>query len=656
MNTVTKINPHHLTTQCPAELRTLPAWLMWRLEYHEGEDKPRKVPFYASGARRHGKQGTAQDRQQLVTFDAARAAAARRNMDGVGIALMPEWGLTALDFDNCVLASGELHPDVSAIACQSYAEWSPSGRGVRVLFKGNLLNRKSFDGEFGFETFSTSGFVTFTGNRLDVTDLLGNADVVAEVTPEVMALFSKRFGQRVDREATGHNDEILGLTPAEIEAALTAMDPDMGHDDWLHTGMALHHETRGEGFDLWNDWSERGGKYPGRDVLRHRWDSFGRYDGPAVTGRTLVKLAGDAGVPIGPAAPASADEFDVVDTAAVEAAEAAKPSRFQVLTDEEFMARPAPRWIVKGLVPEGDLLVLYGESGAGKSFVALDVFGAVSRGVPWRGLRVRQRRVCFVVAEGGGGFRNRLHAYAQHYGARAGVMVIHAAPNLMEKGEARDVVKALAAAGGADIVVVDTFAQTTPGANENAGEDMGKALANCRAIGQALGAMVVLVHHAGKDASKGARGWSGLKAAADAEIEVSRGPAGRAIRTSKQKDGEDDRRWGFNLETVTIGLDDDGDEVTSCVVMEAELPQAGGPTKKLGEKESLVNDVIQEFAKAQTSGIEVDAVLDEALRRLAPEPTKRKAVRSNLKRALRALCECVENYRLDAETQTLDVV
>lgn len=54
---------------------------------------------------------------------------------------------------------------------------------------------------------------------------------------------------------------------------------------------------------------------------------------------------------------------------------------------------------------------------------------------------------------------------------------------------------------------------------------------------RATGATVVLVHHAGKDTSKGARGWSGLRAAADAELEVVRSPEGRLLRVTKQKEG-----------------------------------------------------------------------------------------------------------------------
>jgi hypothetical protein len=85
------------------------------------------------------------------------------------------------------------------------------------------------------------------------------------------------------------------------------------------------------------------------------------------------------------------------------------------------------------------------------------------------------------------------------------------------------------------------------------------------------------VHHAGKDASKGSRGWSGIKAAADAQIEVLRHEDGqREIHLEKMKDGEDGVRFGFKLETVEIGTDEDGDRITSCVAVEAEAARGQG--------------------------------------------------------------------------------
>jgi hypothetical protein len=217
--------------------------------------------------------------------------------------------------------------------------------------------------------------------------------------------------------------------------------------------------------------------------------------------------------------------------------------------------------------------------------------------------------------------------------------VLNGAPNLLEVKDAVDLVVGVEAAGGADVIVVDTLAQTMPGGNENAGEDMGKALAHCRRIHQRTGALVILIHHSGKDAAKGARGWSGLRAAADAEIEVLRDEATgqRSLRLSKNKDGEDGLQWGFELQIVQLGVDEDLDPITSCVVAEAELKASQGG-KPMGPVETVVHAVVMEMAESQNSGIEVGPVIAEAIKRL-PEPVdgKRDTRRQRIRRAIETL-------------------
>jgi hypothetical protein len=593
-------------------------------------------------------QGRPEDRQQLTTFDAARAAAVRRGMDGIGFCPMPEWGITALDFDRCV-TDGGLHPDVERVVAGTYAEYSPSGIGVRAFVRGDLGNRKAHGEPFGFETFSSKGFVTVTGNRLELTELTDSANTVAEAAPDVLALCAARFGRAEVADAGTSDTPPLGLTAVQLQDALDVLDPSMGHDGWLRIGMAIHHETAGDGFDLWDEWSSRGQQYPGRDALQGRWDSLGRGTGRPTTAHALVRMANDNGAHIDMSAIVMGD-FDVLEpdgrAAAALAAPDSKPSRFQVQPAHQFAGGKPPGWIVKGVVPQAELMVMFGESGSGKSFAALDLGGAIARGIEWRGRRSRQGRVVYIAAEGAGGFRNRLKAYAVKHEItleQLPIGVIHAAPNLLLKDDALDVCKAIIAAGGADLVIVDTFAQVMPGANENAADDVGKALAHCKGIHRATGALVLLVHHAGKDASKGARGWSGLKAAADAELEVVRTAAGRLIRVSKQKDGEDGQIWGFELDVIPVGADEDGDVITSCVVRECEAPaiqQIGAAVGKLSALQRLVIEVVNEMAQAQTSGIEIEAVAAEVGRRMAePEGGKRDTRKQRARRALLSLSE-----------------
>jgi hypothetical protein len=125
-----------------------------------------------------------------------------------------------------------------------------------------------------------------------------------------------------------------------------------------------------------------------------------------------------------------------------------------------------------------------------------------------------------------------------------------------------------------ELVVIDTLSRAMAGGNENSPDDMGKLVRRCDDIRIATGAAVALIHHAGKDEARGARGHSSLKAASDTEIEVSRSEA-TGVATAyvaKQRDHPSGQTFPFKLEVVEIGQDEDGENVTSCVLIAAEAP------------------------------------------------------------------------------------
>ncbi len=641
MTSVSAISPYLTQIECPARLRALKGWLIWRYEQRDGEAKPRKVPYYAGGGRR-GAHGTQDDRNRLVTFDAAIAAAARKGFDGIGLAMLPDWGVIALDFDHAA-TGGQVREDVELLVAGTYAEFSPSGEGVRAFVLGVSPNKKSFNPPYGFETFHSSGFVTFTGNRLPSVDLVGSHDTIGPITDAIRNLIAARLLKGRDpREKPVQSGERLGYTDEQLTAMLKALDPDEdGHDRWLHIGMALHHETDGEGFDLWDEWSSQGGLYPGREALQRRWDSFGHNGTAGITVRSLMKWSGQAGATVG-APVASADDFDVIeDTPEEKAAAKVRASRFTFIPVGEVVKLPSPGWVIKGLIPWAELGIVYGPSGSGKSFVMIDLCMAIARGVPWRGLKVRQGKVRYIVAEGRGGFRKRLRAYGMHHGIdldQVPMSVMETAPNFLMNDDVKAVAAAVKASEGADVIVVDTFAKVTPGANENAGEDMGKAIDNCRRLHEVTGALVILVHHTGKDVERGARGWSGIRAAADFEAEVCRDEASgkRWLQITKQKDGDDDGRWGFKLVDVVVGLDEDDDPVTSCVLGDDEVPEMGkAPRAKEGEKFGVWEQAVMDtFTELQLGG---DVLQTELVIRAADKMTERGTVKFCRASARRAL-------------------
>lgn len=160
----------------PASMRERKQWLLWRFMSYEGDTKPRKVPFYASGRKRSGAQGSADDLAELVTFNVAMAQLALGHFDGMGFAFLPGDGLIGIDIDGAIdLESGEVSQrclDIVA-ACGSYTEHSPSGKGVHIIVAGETTTFK--DNSIGLEVFCGRQFFTCTGAHW--------ADTPAEVAP-----------------------------------------------------------------------------------------------------------------------------------------------------------------------------------------------------------------------------------------------------------------------------------------------------------------------------------------------------------------------------------------------------------------------------------------------------------------------------------------
>lgn len=286
--------------------------------------------------------------------------------------------------------------------------------------------------------------------------------------------------------------------------------------------------------------------------------------------------------------------------------EAKGPERFLVRAAADFADGPPVDWLVRGLLPRAELAVIYGESGSGKSFFALDLCCAITRGVAWRDRKVLQGPVVYVCAEGAGGFKARLKAYARGHGAEFHQLpaVISDAPNLLEAKDAAALTVAIEKWGKPSVIVIDTLSATTPGGNENSGEDMGLVLSHCRSLSRHTGALVVLIHHSGKDATKGARGWSGLRAAADAEIEISRNGDYRTAAITKQKDGTDGERFAFKLKVIELDPLQDEPQ-SSCVVEHQDAaPMTPRVHKRIGGKEALVFNTLKTMAPSGTCAIE----------------------------------------------------
>jgi hypothetical protein len=248
---------------------------------------------------------------------------------------------------------------------------------------------------------------------------------------------------------------------------------------------------------------------------------------------------------------------------------------FRLLSLDDLLSLPPLRWRVRGVLPESGLAAVFGPSGSGKSFLAIDLCMALSDGVAWFGHRVQAAPVLYCALEGESGISNRVRAFHRHHGHRGAAARYLAQPFDLLKDVQRLADAIIAKQGKGGVVFLDTLNRAAPGIDENSSEDMGRVITAAKCLQRLVEGLVVLVHHSGKDQAKGLRGHSSLHAALDAAIEVKRDGDYRSWKVAKSKDGEDGKEFPFALHRVVLGEDEDGEEITSCVIEPGEASTTG---------------------------------------------------------------------------------
>lgn len=265
--------------------------------------------------------------------------------------------------------------------------------------------------------------------------------------------------------------------------------------------------------------------------------------------------------------------------------------------DEEFDDE-----LIEGVIGRAAMAVLYGDSNSGKTFVAIDMGAAVCRLVEWLGRPTAGGLVLYLATEAEASVRLRLKAYQRRHGVKVPGFVIVQSPVNLYDGDA-DVTAVISLVnelegklgGKVELIIGDTLARISAGANENSGEDMGAVLKNAETIRSATDATFLWIHHCGKDQARGMRGWSGMRAAIDTEIEVTADEAtgNRLAEITKQRDlpGKGDR-IGFRLEVVPMGVNRWGTPRHSCVVVAADAPAKRERAKRPSEIAGAIVEVL----------------------------------------------------------------
>lgn len=260
----------------------------------------------------------------------------------------------------------------------------------------------------------------------------------------------------------------------------------------------------------------------------------------------------------------------------------------------------APDWLIRKWLTRDSLNCLFGESTAGKSFLAIDWALHVATGLPWQGQKVKPGVVLYICGEGHAGISRRLAAWTQVHGLfpEGRFFVSQRAIVLNAAGAAAVLAEIQRLAVTLSMIIVDTMAWALEG-DENSAEDIGAFMRALGEIRRDTKATVIIVHHTGHGDKTRTRGSSALRAGVDAEFSVTRDPQTKigTLMCTKAKDAVPSEPLSYELQSVDLSEDwqdpeDPGEPVTSLVFALAEPPTANEERKKeAGPKLTLAEQI-----------------------------------------------------------------
>lgn len=245
--------------------------------------------------------------------------------------------------------------------------------------------------------------------------------------------------------------------------------------------------------------------------------------------------------------------------------------------DQIHMSTKA-NYLVKGIIPNAGLVIVWGPPKCGKSFWTFDLVMHIAIGREYCGHRVQQGIVVYCALEGGHGFRNRIEGWRRnslngHDGAVPFYLLDVPIDLIAEREKLIAAIRAQLP-GRPSAIVIDTLNRALIG-DENKSEDMARFIRAADILRNAFECVIIIIHHCGIAGSR-PRGHTSLSGADDVQIAIERADDGTmAVRVEHMKDGEPAFPMAFKLDSFDLGLDVEGDKITTCVIAPAQTLPAG---------------------------------------------------------------------------------
>jgi hypothetical protein len=281
---------------------------------------------------------------------------------------------------------------------------------------------------------------------------------------------------------------------------------------------------------------------------------------------------------------------------------------FPMLDFDEMDSLPPPSWLVHELIVDDGLSVIYGDPGAGKSFVALDLALRLAHGMDWHGKEAMQTGVLYIAGEGARGLARRVKGWRYKHamdGVDAPFLLLPIAVELLDEAQRGKLLRTIDAAiqrAGfkIGIIIIDTISRSLGGADENGQEAMGAFVKACDAIRRHAGGSLLGVHHSGKDKDRGMRGSTVLLGACDAVIRLTKSEAMVTLKVEKQKDAEQGPDMYFDMEEVRWASGLENEQKTLVPALKAKKDVAGGDDQPITN--TMIHRAFGRLADAWVAG------------------------------------------------------